>query len=188
MDSSPRQKTRCRVDTITIRTRACKYKYRPHVALALAHVPKRAKQFSKQTVIFKSKGTASIRNESAQFHMLMSSGPLTLRKWHPDGAATALASKVLPVHGGPYSSTPLLPRLIELNYNGDRWVHNVCSISLSWLHQGRRRLTTTRSESLGRRWSGTEASSRGRWPPPTREQLAAIEEHEMKKMEMMTAE
>mmetsp|Transcript_10455 Transcript_10455/g.26588 ORF Transcript_10455/g.26588 Transcript_10455/m.26588 type:complete len:276 (-) Transcript_10455:8-835(-) len=39
-------------------------------------------------------------------YMLMSSGPLTLRKLTVHSLATALASSVLPVPGGPYSSTP----------------------------------------------------------------------------------
>ena len=63
--------------------------------------------------------------------MLMSSGPLTLRKWHPDGAATALASKVLPVPGGPYSSTPLLPRLIELMATGGLMTFNISVLAAS---------------------------------------------------------
>jgi hypothetical protein len=36
----------------------------------------------------------------------MSSGPLTLMKLQEHWVATALASRVLPLPGGPYSSTP----------------------------------------------------------------------------------
>jgi hypothetical protein len=43
-------------------------------------------------------------------YLLSSSGPLILMKFNPVSFATALASKVLPQPGGPYSSSPLRSR------------------------------------------------------------------------------
>ena len=40
-------------------------------------------------------------------YILMSSGPLTLRKFKEHSVATALAINVLPVPGGPYNNTPV---------------------------------------------------------------------------------
>ena len=51
-------------------------------------------------------------------YMLSSSGPLTEKKLSEHVVATALASSVLPVPGGPYRSTPLRFFTPSLNSSG----------------------------------------------------------------------
>mmetsp|Transcript_3096 Transcript_3096/g.7746 ORF Transcript_3096/g.7746 Transcript_3096/m.7746 type:complete len:326 (+) Transcript_3096:376-1353(+) len=51
-------------------------------------------------------------------YMLISSGPFTLRKFMWNSVAMALAKSVLPVPGGPYSSTPDLRRRSLLKSQG----------------------------------------------------------------------
>ena len=48
----------------------------------------------------------TLRSDSPTY-MFTSSGPFTLRKRNEHSVATALASKVFPVPGGPYRSAPL---------------------------------------------------------------------------------
>ena len=62
----------------------------------------------------------------------MSSGPFTLRKWHPDCAATAFARSVFPVPGGPYNNTPLLPLLADVIAGG-----GVMTLRISFLAASR---------------------------------------------------
>src|SRR5262245_57879801 len=90
-------------------------------------------------------------------YMLRSSGPLTEKKLRANDVATALASSVLPVPGGPYSSTPVDSHLshdIDLRagqHLPDRFLMQLANSSGCWRCS----------------WMVTRISRLTDWGPPT---------------------